>query len=180
MRTPAIIVACVLALPCALNAQPSVTVQPPELRSPRPLAQQTADSAIRDYLQSWKGMEEALAQNRAGLLSPDFVGSALDKLTGTVQAQVKAGIHTRYIDRSHNIQIVFYSPEGLSIQLVDNVEYDEQVFDGDTLLTSQPVSARYTAVLTPSEIRWRVRVFQATPEQNPAFNQTKNAEARIQ
>lgn len=166
MKIPAIIVACMLAFPCAVmaQAQPSVQVDLPDLHSPRPLAQQTADSAIRDYIQSWKSMKTAMAQNRAGLLSPDFVGSALEKLTSTVQEQVKAGIHTRYVDRSHKIQIVFYSPEGLSIQLVDNVEYDEQVYNGDTLLTSQPVSARYTSVLTPSETRWRVRVFQATPE----------------
>lgn len=164
MRTPAVIVACMLALPCAVEAQASINVQPPDLHSPRPLAKQTADSAVRDYIQSWKSMKAALAQDRAGLLSPDFVGTALDKLTGTIQEQEKAGIHTRYVDRSHKIQIVFYSPEGLSIQLVDNVEYDEQVFDGETLLTSQPVRARYTAVLTPSETRWRVRVFQAIPE----------------
>lgn len=164
MRTPAIIVACMLALPCALLAQPAVQVQPSDLHGPRPLAQQTADSAIRDYIQSWKSMKSAMAQNRVDLLSPDFVGSALDKLAGAIQEQVKAGIHTRYVDRSHKIQIVFYSPEGLSIQLVDNVEYDEQVYNGQILLTSQPVSARYIAVLTPSETRWRVRVFQAMPE----------------
>lgn len=109
-------------------------------------------------------MKAALAQNRADLLSPDFVGGALDKLTSTVHSQIKAGIHTRYVDRSHDLQIVFYSPEGLSIQLVDNVEYDEQVYNGDTLLASQPVSARYIAVLTPSEVRWRVRVLQASHE----------------
>jgi len=153
-----------LALPCALYAQASVHVEAPDLHSPRPLAKQTADSAVRDYLQSWHSMKAALAQNQASLLSPDFVGSALDKLTSTVQQQAKAGIHTRYVERSHDIKIVFYSPEGLSIELVDNVEYDQQVFNGDTLLTSQPLRARYIAVLTPSEVRWRVRVLQATPE----------------
>lgn len=169
MKVPALILACTLAAPCALLAQqpsahPSVHVIPANLHGPRPLAQQTAESAIRDYVQSWRSMGAALAQNQAALLSPDFVGSALDKLTGTVHEQAKAGIHTRYIDRSHDIQIVFYSPEGLSIQLVDNVEYDQQVYNGDTLLASQPVHARYIAVLTPSEVRWRVRVFQATLE----------------
>lgn len=159
------IATCILALPVALFAQqPSVQVKASDLHSPRPLAQQTAESAVRDYLQSWHSMKAALEQNRADLLSPDFVGSALEKLTGTVQEQAKAGIHTRYIDRSHQIQIIFYSPEGLSIQLVDNVVYDEQVLQGDTLLDSQPVHARFVAVLTPSEVRWRVRVLQAVHE----------------
>lgn len=165
MKKSAVIVACMLAFPFALQAQQSsVHVETPDLNSPRPLAPQTAESAVRDYLQSWQSMKAALAQNRADLLSPDFVGGALDKLTSTVHSQIKAGIHTRYVDRSHDLQIVFYSPEGLSIQLVDNVEYDEQVYNGDTLLASQPVSARYIAVLTPSEVRWRVRVLQASHE----------------
>lgn len=157
--------ASILAVPLALCAQqPAVHVEPPSLHSPRPLEQQTADSAVRDYLQSWQAMKSALQQNRAGLLSPDFVGAALDKLTDTIQEQAKLGLQTRYIDRSHNIQIVFYSPEGLSIQLIDDVEYDEQVFNNGTLLSSLPVRARYIAVLTPSEVRWRVRVFQSSPK----------------
>lgn len=165
MKTSGIIATCILALPVALFAQqPSVQVEAPDLHSPRPLAQQTAESAVRDYLQSWHSMKTALEQNRADLLSPDFVGTALEKLTGTVQEQAKAGVHTRYTERSHQVQIVFYSPEGLSIQLVDNVVYDEQIFQGNTLLDSQPVHARFVAVLTPSEVRWRVRVLQAVHE----------------
>jgi len=31
-------------------------------------------------------------------------------------------------------------------------------------LTTQHVRARYVAVLTPTEVRWKVRVFQAEPE----------------
>lgn len=160
-----LVLVSILSAPLVLFAQqPTVNVEPPELHSPRPLEQQTADSAVRDYLQSWHVMKSALQQNQAGLLSPDFVGAALDKLTDTIHEQAKLGLHTRYIDRSHNIQIVFYSPEGLSIQLIDDVQYDEQVFNNGTLLSSLPVHARYIAVLTPSEVRWRVRVFQSSLE----------------
>ena len=154
----------VFATPLALRAdQASVHVQPPDLHSPRPLAQQTAEAAIRDYLESWQAMKSALDQNRAALLNRDFEGTAKDKLSAAISAQIKAGIHTKYEDRSHNIQIVFYSPEGLSIQLVDNVQYDQQVFQNGKLLVSQPALARYVVVLTPSQVRWRVRVFQASP-----------------
>jgi hypothetical protein len=31
-------------------------------------------------------------------------------------------------------------------------------------VTTQHVRARYVAVLTPTEVRWKVRVFQAEPE----------------
>ena len=70
-------------------------------------------------------------------------------------------VHTRYQDRSHHIQFLFYSPEGLSIELSDDAEYDVQVIDHDKAVMTVPASARYIVVLTPSEVRWRVRVMQA-------------------
>lgn len=142
-------------------AQAQVHVEPADLHSPRPLEKQTADSVVRDYLQSWKSFKSAFEQNRAGLLNGDFVGIALDKLKSTIGEQAAAGITTRYIDRSHDVQIVFYSPDGLSVQLVDKVVYDEQVLEGGKVLASQPIQARYIAVLTPAAARWQVRIFQA-------------------
>jgi len=155
----------VIVTPLAFGAdQPSVQVKPPDLHGPRPFAQQTAEAAVRDYIESWQAMRSAFDQNRAALLDRDFEGEAKDKLTAAISGQMKAGIHTKYEDRSHNIQIVFYSPEGLSIQLVDNVEYDQQVFQNGKLLVTQPARARYVVVMTPSQVRWRVRVLQAQPE----------------
>jgi len=141
--------------------QASVHVQPYHLEGPRQLADQTAKAVVQDYVESWQTLHEALDQNRVDVLDRDFVGAAKDKLTDTIQQQAKFGLHTSYQDRSHDIQLVFYSPEGLSIELTDNVEYDQQVADRDKVLTTQHVSARYTVVLTPSETRWRVRVLQA-------------------
>jgi hypothetical protein len=142
-------------------AQATVRVETPHLEGPRVLEQQTAAATIRDYLQSWQSMSAALEQNRAGLLDADFVGTARSELAGTIQQQAALGVHTRYQDRSHDIQIVFYSPEGLSIELTDTVEYDVQIVDHDKQLATQRVRARYLAILTPSEVRWRVRVLQA-------------------
>lgn len=153
------------AAPLALWAgQPTVHVASPDLHGPRPLAAQTANAAVRDYMQSWSAMKIALEQNRAGLLDPDFVGVARDKLAATIREQVKAGIRTRYQDRSHDLKIVFYSPEGLSIQLVDNVQYDQQVIHDGKVLATEPMRARYIVVLTPSEVRWKVRIFQTQPK----------------
>lgn len=141
-------------------AQPDVRVEPSHLQGPRVLQEQTQSAAIRDYLRAWKTMDTALDQNNPGVLDRDFVGTAHDKLAEAVQQQTAAGIHTRYQDKSHDIQIVFYSPEGLSIELTDTVQYDVQVLDHDRVQTTQQVSARYIVVLTPAEVRWRVRVFQ--------------------
>lgn len=154
------------AMPLCLAAanQPSVHVDPSHLQGPRQLAPQTAAAVVRDYLESWQSMAAALQQNSPNLLDANFVGTAHDKLADTVHEQAVMGIHTRYRDLSHDLQIVFYSPEGLSIQLIDNVEYDEQVFLPDKELAARRMHARYVVVLTPSEVRWRVRLFQADRE----------------
>ena len=146
------------------GAQPDVRVSTASLNAPRPLNNETRDAAIRDYLQSWQSLSEALGQNRADLLDADFVGTARDRLASTIQDQAALCLSTRYLDRSHHIQVLFYSPEGLSIELADTVAYDVQVTDHGKQLTSQPESARYVVVLTPSEVRWRVRVLQAVPD----------------
>ncbi|MGA8529764.1 MAG: hypothetical protein WB622_08620 [Acidobacteriaceae bacterium] len=141
-----------------------VHVQAPHLDTPRPLNDTTRQAAIRDYLESWSAMSAALAENRPGLLEGDFAGTARDQLAATIQQQEALGIRTRYQPISHNIQIIFYSPEGLSIQLVDNIEYDVQILSKTKVLTARQVHARYIAVLTPTEVRWRVRLFQADAE----------------
>ena len=141
-----------------------VHVQAPHLDTPRPLNDTTRQAAIRDYLESWTAMTDALAQNRPSLLDADFAGTAKDQLTATIHQQAALGIRTRYQPISHNIKIIFYSPEGLSIQLVDNIEYGVQLLNTNKVLTARQVHARYIAVLTPSEVRWRVRLFQSVPE----------------
>ncbi len=143
---------------------PTVHVEPTDAVGPRVLEKQTAAAIIRDYLLAWRRMSGALEQNRADLLDPDFVGTARAKLAETIQEQSSLGIQTRYRDRAHDIRLVFYSPEGLSIELVDQVEYDLQIVDHKRVQATQHVRARYVAVLTPTEVRWKVRVFQAEPE----------------
>jgi hypothetical protein len=144
--------------------QPAVRVEATDSVGPRALEKQTKTAVIRDYLQAWRSFSSAFEQNRADLLDADFVGVAKEKLADTIREQAKLGIQTRYRDGAHDLQLVFYSPEGLSIQLVDTVEYDVQILDHAKVLTTQHVRARYVAVLTPTEVRWKVRVFQAEPE----------------
>lgn len=141
--------------------QPSVRVQPLSLQGPRQLQDQTAKAVVQDYLDCWQSMSHALDQNRPVLLDRDFVGTARDRLADTIKQQGSSGVHTVYQDKSHDVQILFYSPEGLSIQLADTVDYDVQLFDHDKSLGTQHIHTRYIVVLTPSEVRWRVRIFQA-------------------
>jgi hypothetical protein len=164
VRPLLILCAVVAAVPGTGTAQADVRVEPVHLQGPRVLQEQTQAAVIRDYLQGWQSMGAAFDQNRVDLLDRDFVGTARDKMAEAIQQQSAAGIHTRYQDKSHDVQIVFYSPEGLSIQLIDNVEYAVQVLNRDKVETTQQVRARYIVVLTPTEVRWRVRVFQAQAE----------------
>jgi hypothetical protein len=159
-----IVLGCALLLSAtAVPDEPSVRIEPPQLRGSRPLEPRTQDSVVKDYLESWKSMQQALDRNEAARLDPDFIGDARDKLGQTIASQARAGIHTRYRDRSHDLQIVFYSPEGLSLQMIDDVEYEQQVLDKDKVLGSKTIRQRYVIVLTPSEVRWQVRIFQASP-----------------
>ena len=143
--------------------QPAVQLEPTNLQGPRPLAKQTETAVVHDYLRAWQGMAAAMDQNRPDLLDQDFVGEAREKLASTIAEQVRTGVQVHYQDRSHDIKIIFYSPEGLSIQLVDNIEYDEQLLDHGKVVAVQPVHARYVAVLTPTEVQWKVRILQSEP-----------------
>jgi hypothetical protein len=161
-----ILIACsvMAALFVGASGQPTVRVEPTDSVGPRTLEKQTETAVVRDYLQAWHSLSAALEQNRTDLVNTDFVGTAKEKLSDTIQEQTKLGIQTRYVDKAHDVQLVFYSPEGLSIQLVDTVDYDVQLIDHEKPQITQHVRARYVAVLTPTEVQWKVRVFQAEPE----------------
>ena len=162
MLKPLLYLGALLAVSSGIgSAQAKVRVEPSHLQGPRVLPEQTGTAAIRDYLQSWQSANAALEQNRPDLLDPSFVGTARDKLTATIKQQAALGVRTRYQDLSHDIQIVFYSPEGLSIELIDKVALEIQVLDHDRVKTTQHIVARYVIVLTPAEVRWRVRVLQS-------------------
>jgi hypothetical protein len=158
--SPLLLGAPILAtLLLSADTQPNVRVSPMDSVGPRTLETQTQSSVVRDYLLAWQTMDTAMAQNQADLLDAYFVGQAKEKLADTIREQRNLGIQTSYQPTSHDIKVVFYSPEGLSIQLLDEVEYDVDVRSGDHSMGSQHVRARYVAVLTPTESRWKVRVF---------------------
>lgn len=152
------------ALSAFAGDQPTVRVEPVNLQGPRQLQEQTAKAAVRNYLESWETLSRALEQNRPDLLDRDFIGDARDKIAGAIKNQAAAGVRTIYHDRSHDVKILFYSPEGLSIELADTVEYDVQLLGHDKSIANQRVHTRYIVVLTPTEVRWRVRIFQAQAE----------------
>jgi hypothetical protein len=156
------VILAALAMPAV--EQPAVSIANTDSVGPRTLESQTKTAVVRDYLAAWQDLSRALDENNASLLEADFTGIAKEKLSDTIVDQQKHGLRTRYQDRKHNISLVFYSPEGLSLQLVDTVEYDLQLLDHEKLQATQHVRAQYVAVLTPTEVRWKVRILQAKPQ----------------
>lgn len=155
------------ALPLLLAAaslsaqQPTVQVAPGKPDGPRPLAEQTRAAVLRDYLQAWQAMDNAFRANQPAPLDAAFTGEARERLGEVITEQAALGVRSRYRDLAHDIRVLFYSPEGLSIELADDVSYEIELIGAD----NKPVAtvhqtARYIAVLTPTEVRWKVRVLQ--------------------
>jgi hypothetical protein len=151
-------------LTVSADEQPAVTVANADSVGPRTLEPQTRTAVVRDYLAAWQSLNRASDENNVALLDADFTGIAKEKLSDTIDHQQKLGVRTRYQDGKHNIKLVFYSPEGLSIELLDMMEYDVQILDHDKPLATQHIRAQYLAVLTPTEVRWKVRILQSTPQ----------------
>jgi len=130
---------------------------------PRQVEEATQQAIVRDYSKAWQNMAQALEQNRTDLLNQSFVGIAREKLGQAVSQQKKAGLKRRYVDRGHKLEVLFYSYEGSALQLRDTAQMEIQVMDGDKVLNSKQMTVRYTALLTPTENAWKVRILEATP-----------------
>jgi hypothetical protein len=154
------LVLCVASTARAANT-PTVHVSPMESVGPRAVEEQTKAALIQDYLHAWQTMDAALEQNRADLLGPNFVGAARDQMSATIRDQQGLGIQSLYRDQSHDIRVLFYSPEGLSIQLEDTVELEVELRDNGKTVGTQHIRTKYVVLLTPTESKWKVRIFQS-------------------
>ena len=131
--------------------------------APRQVEDTTQRAVARDYAAAWQAMAEALDRNQPSLLSANFAGTALDKLTAGIAEQRKAGLHQRFIDKGHKVEAIFYSPEGSAMELQDTLQLQVQLMDGDKVIHSEDATVHYIALLTAAENSWKVRVLQAVP-----------------
>ena len=49
---------------------------------------------------------------RTASLGDYFVGPAREQLAEAVAGQQKTGLHSRYLDQRHKVDVVFYAPRG--------------------------------------------------------------------
>lgn len=148
-----------LALACTAQDQPSVQLNADNAAG-KPLEDLTRKAVARDYAKAWSTLAKAMETNNADLIDGDFVGVAADKLTNGIEQQAKAGLRRRYVDRGHKVDVLFYSPDGTSMQLRDTAQVEIQLLDGDKVLHSDNVTRQYISLMTPTEVRWKVRVLQ--------------------
>ncbi len=141
---------------------PSIVINT-EHATPREIEETTQKALARDYATAWQTMTEALDQNRADLLSANFLGTAGDKLTATIQEQTKAGLHQHITDQGHTVDAVFYSPEGSAIELHDTAHLQIDVMDGSKVVHTENATVHYVALLTAAENSWKVRVLEGVP-----------------
>lgn len=146
----------------AESSSPSVTLDA-SASTPRRLEETTVQAISRDYSAAWKNLALALKQSRADLLNASFVGTARERFTELIASQKKNGLHQRYVDRGHKVQVLFYSPDGSSMQVRDTAQIEIQLLDGDTVLSSEETTTTFVALLTPAENSWKIRVLEQVP-----------------
>lgn len=130
---------------------------------PREVEDATQKAIARDYAAAWQAIATALADNNEGALAQGLVGIARDKFGAAVAGQKAAGMRTRLVDKGHQVEALFYSPEGSAMQLRDTVRLERQVLDGDKVVHREEVTARYVAVMSVTESGWKLRVLEEVP-----------------
>jgi len=134
---------------------------------PRQIEDLTGKSIPRDYALAWQTMAQALENNRTDVLDGYFTGFEKDELTQRVKSQIKSGLHTRYQDRGHKLEAIFYAPAGDAMELRDRAQLDMQVLDGGKVIYEEPVNVEYVVSMARGADRWLVRQLQAVGTQKP-------------
>jgi hypothetical protein len=117
---------------------------------------------VRDYASAWQVLATALANNNAAALNDSFIGFAQDQLARRIEEQQKAGLRTRIVDHGHEVEAIFYSPEGAAVELRDMATLETQILDGETVVHYETARIQYYAILTGAEDRWKIRVLEST------------------
>jgi hypothetical protein len=159
-----ILIAALLTLALPVSAQELQEVKINGSPAGREMQDATRQSIARAYARAWETLGDALEQNRADLLDSAFLGTARQNFAQLIRHQEKSGIRQKYIDRGHKIDLLFYSPEGMSVQLRDRAQLEIEVLDGNSVIHRERMTVNYIALLTPTEVTWKVRYLQAVPE----------------
>jgi len=146
----------ILRAALAAESGPSVTLKT-EGAQPREKA------IVRDYSASWKAIANGLGNNDLNALDAGLVGFARDRFADAIADQKKTGVKIRYTDKGHQVEAVFYSPDGSSMQLRDTAKLTREVLDGEKVVSRDEITAHYIAIMAVTEDRWKLRSIQEVP-----------------
>jgi hypothetical protein len=153
-----------VALPISYAADANVQVHLNTNKAgPRTVEPLTERGILRDYRFAWASMAQALQFNTLDPLEGPFQGDAKQWLRQTIASQRESSLSRRYADQSHQLEAVFYAPEGDVIELHDTAQYELQILDGNKIIQDQHVTMHYVVLMTPGADRWVVRQLQAVP-----------------
>jgi hypothetical protein len=163
-----IVTAVVVLLASVLNlyaADPTAQVQLDIKKAvPRTVETLTERGILRDYRFAWMSMAQALEFNTVDPLEGPFAGEAKKWLREAVANQQRSGIIQRYMNQNHQLEAVFYAPEGDVMELHDTAEYQLQISDGGKQIHDEHVIVHYVVLMTPAADRWVIRQLQAVPQ----------------
>ena len=131
---------------------------------PRAIESLTERGILRDYRFAWTSMAQALQSNTFDPLEGAFAGDAKQWLRQTVAGQQQSGLTQRFADQNHQLEAVFYAPEGDVMELHDTAQYQLQILDGNKVVHDEHVVVHYVVLMTPGADRWIVRQLQAVPQ----------------
>ena len=84
-----------------------------------------------------------------------------------IKSQIRSGLETRYTDRGHKLDAIYYAPGGDAMELRDRAQLDVEIVDGGKVIYEEPVNLEYVVIMTPGADRWLVRRMQAVEGQKP-------------
>lgn len=133
------------------------------MAKPRAVEDLTRNALARDYGNAWLSLSDASESGSSSALDAYFVGSARKDLGDAVDGQRKRGLQTRFLSQEHNLQAVFYAPEGDVVELHDTAHCEVQILDGKKVLDDREVILQFVVLMTPGADRWVIRQLQAVP-----------------
>ena len=129
---------------------------------PRQLEPTLQETITRDYARAWQTLSAALQSGDPAILDQYWVGVAHDKFQRLVGDE-RHGVEVRYLDKSHQLQAVFYPKDGAALVLYDTAQLEVQVLSSGKLIHSESLTEKYIVLMTPAQDRWLVRILQSIP-----------------
>lgn len=130
---------------------------------PRSVEELTARTISRDYRLAWQSLADAFQYSSPGLLDAYFTGTARENTRNAIVGQRRNHFHAQYADQEHQLEVVFYAPEGDVMELHDTAQFQRQVSDGSKVIYDERGVHYYVVLMTPAADRWLIRQLQEVP-----------------